>query len=263
MLSVMTASGSPSTGLQVEVHLQRQRRLGAARRPVVRAEPDREHGGRGDRSAGQLLGHLVVPEQRVAVLDRGAGRPDVAPLDRELPHLGSTARPRSRLGHARPVGGQLTRSPPRRSRQRADRLWRRRRPPPGATRCRSTTGRAGPPGPGTGPCRPGAAPAGGRPRARVAASTTDAPPGEPGVVGHLGHGEHRRHAGVGGREPGHPVVAARWPRRRRRSRPGSAPGRRRRAGGRPSAPGRGPGRGWRRTWCSMAPTASQPPSPAR
>ena len=77
----------PEHLLQVEVHLQRQRLLGAARRPVVRAEPHREHRRRRDRPAGDLRGDVVVPEQRVAVLDRRARRPDVAALDRELPRL--------------------------------------------------------------------------------------------------------------------------------------------------------------------------------
>ena len=59
--------------LQVEVHLQRQL-LGSVRpgRPVVRAEPHREHRRRRDRAAGDLVGDVVVPEQRVAVLDRRA-----------------------------------------------------------------------------------------------------------------------------------------------------------------------------------------------
>ncbi len=73
--------------LQVEVHLQRQCLLGAAGCPVVRPEPHRDHGGRRDRPAGERVGHLGVPEERVPVLDRGARRPDVAVLDGELAHL--------------------------------------------------------------------------------------------------------------------------------------------------------------------------------
>ena len=54
VLSVITASGSSKMLLQVEVHLQRQRRLGATRRPVVRPEPHRDHRRRRDRPAGDL-----------------------------------------------------------------------------------------------------------------------------------------------------------------------------------------------------------------
>src|SRR4029079_16322699 len=56
-------------------------------RPVVRPEPHRQHRRRRDRAAGDLRRRVVVPEQRVAVLDRRARRPDVAPLDRELAGL--------------------------------------------------------------------------------------------------------------------------------------------------------------------------------
>src|SRR5439155_25697277 len=73
--------------LEVEVHLQRERGLAAARRPVMWAEPHRQHRGRRDRPSRELLGDGVVPEQRVAVLDRRAARPDVAPLDREVGRL--------------------------------------------------------------------------------------------------------------------------------------------------------------------------------
>src|SRR5580692_2382809 len=55
--------------------------------PVVGPEPHRHHGGRGDGSVGDGLGDSVVPEQRVAVLHRGAAGPDVAPLDREVTGL--------------------------------------------------------------------------------------------------------------------------------------------------------------------------------
>src|SRR5262249_2176224 len=63
----------------------RHRGFGEPGRPVVRTEPHRQHGRRRDRPAGDLGGDIVVPEQRIAVLDRRARRPDVTPLDRELP----------------------------------------------------------------------------------------------------------------------------------------------------------------------------------
>src|SRR5438445_136486 len=50
----------------------------------MRPEPHRDHCGRRDRAARDLGGGLVVPEDRAAVLDRRAGRPDVAALDVEL-----------------------------------------------------------------------------------------------------------------------------------------------------------------------------------
>src|SRR5580704_5506547 len=55
--------------------------------PVMGPEPDGDHGRRGDDPVGEGGGRLVVPEEGVAVLDRGAGGPDVAALDRELPRL--------------------------------------------------------------------------------------------------------------------------------------------------------------------------------
>src|SRR5207248_4748988 len=79
--------GQPEPLLQVEVHLQREWLHVPAGRPVVRPEPGRQRRRGCDRPAGQLGRHLVVPEQRVAVLDRGARRPDVAALDGELAGL--------------------------------------------------------------------------------------------------------------------------------------------------------------------------------
>ena len=87
VLSVITASGSPNVSFRSKWTWSGSADLGAAGRPAVRAEPDREHRRRRDRPAGDLGRDLVVPEQRVAVLDRRAARPDVAALDRELARL--------------------------------------------------------------------------------------------------------------------------------------------------------------------------------
>ena len=81
--------GQAEVLLQVEVHLQRQRLLGAAGRPVVRAEPDRDHGRRRDGPPVRDSAHLVVPEERVAVLHRGAR---------------ASTRSRARRGTRRPRG---------------------------------------------------------------------------------------------------------------------------------------------------------------
>ena len=87
VLSLMIASGRPKRFLQVEVHLQWQLLARPTGRPVMRAEPGRQHRRRRDRSVGELGGDVVVPEQRVAVLDRRARSPEVAALHRELARL--------------------------------------------------------------------------------------------------------------------------------------------------------------------------------
>src|SRR5258706_12491972 len=53
----------------------------------MRPERDRQHRRRRDRPAGDLRRGFVVPEQRVAVLDRRARRPDVSALYGELSGL--------------------------------------------------------------------------------------------------------------------------------------------------------------------------------
>jgi len=70
--------------LQVEVRAQRQALFGAPGRPEVGSAPDRDHRWRRDPASSQLLSRLLVPEERVPVLDRRAGGVDVAALDLEL-----------------------------------------------------------------------------------------------------------------------------------------------------------------------------------
>ena len=73
--------GQPEALLQVEVHLQRQRLLGAARAPsgAGRNHTDSIVGGAIGPSVSSAA-TVVVPEERVAVLDRRAAGPDVALL---------------------------------------------------------------------------------------------------------------------------------------------------------------------------------------
>ena len=87
VLSVMTASGSPKRSFRSKCTCSGS---ACCVRPGAQwcgPEPHRQHRRRRDRAAGDLVGDVVVPEQRVAVLDRRARRPDVAALDRELARL--------------------------------------------------------------------------------------------------------------------------------------------------------------------------------
>src|ERR1035441_1821370 len=62
--------GETQPFLEIKMDLQRKGGPGAPGCPVVRPEPHRHHGRRGDGPAGHLFRHLVVPEQGVAVLHR-------------------------------------------------------------------------------------------------------------------------------------------------------------------------------------------------
>ena len=79
--------GQAEAFLQVEMHLQGQGLFGAVGRPMVGPEPHRQHRRRRDRPVGDRRGRVGVPEQRIAVLDRGAAGPDVALLHGELAAL--------------------------------------------------------------------------------------------------------------------------------------------------------------------------------
>ncbi len=91
VLSVITASGRPKSAFRSKCTCSGSAALGPARRPVVRTEPDRDHRRRRDRPAGELVGHVVVPEQRVAVLDRGAATSRCSRARRGTPPLRRTA----------------------------------------------------------------------------------------------------------------------------------------------------------------------------
>ena len=201
--------------LQVEVHLQRQRLLRAARRPVVRAEPHREHRRRRDRAAGDLVGDVVVPEERVAVLDRRADRPDVAALDGELARLlvlhladqrldvgraRSSSRGHSFLAQRRDLVGASSR--PRRSSASVSVIV-------GVAHARAAAAR--------GPCpRAPGRPGGSRPCRGACASTNTPRAREVRVVDELGHRSRPRDTHVSaGAELGDPLVAVARARTRR------------------------------------------------
>src|SRR6476646_3618095 len=84
VLSAMIASGRPSFSLRSKWTCRESPsswRHGVHR--WTRNQPESTVGG----AVGPLVGDVVVPVERVAVLDRHAGRPDVAALHEELGHL--------------------------------------------------------------------------------------------------------------------------------------------------------------------------------
>ena len=179
----------------------------------MRPEPDRDHRGRRDRAARDLGRGLVVPEDRVAVPDRRAGRPDVAALDVELADLlvALLADPGLDLGRQIGTLGHDLSSRLRRRRPRcaSARSARARRPPPrAARRCPCATRRA------PAPARAARGMPGERgrhlaeaARARMLRLGEHAARAELRVLDELVDRVHGRDAGVVGRELGDPVVA--------------------------------------------------------
>ncbi len=174
--------------------------------PVMGSEPDRQHRGRRDGPAGDRPGDVVVPEEGVPVLHRRTGRPDVAPLDRELTGLlvlGHTDEGAD-LGHV--SAAAVTPRPPagaaRRSASGST---------PAASRSSSVSVTAGSrtiTGADTGGMPARTAPTWQKERPSVSDRLDHGPArGELGIVGDLRHGLDRGHAGVVAREGGHPRVA--------------------------------------------------------
>ena len=235
VLSVMTASGGRTRSFRSKCTWSGSLRLGAAGRPVVGAEPDREHRRRRDRAVGERGGDVVVPEQRVAVLDRRAVVPEVAALDGEVGRSSSywstsisaaTSAGSSSLvdglGHAiTPASRSAAHSSV------GDARGARAASSVSVTVASRTS---------YGPAARRSVPAKIGPdlaeRAVVGVLRVDerVARGELRVVDHLGDGQHRGDAGVGGGEVGDPLVAVAARGTRRGGRRGSRPARRRRSG---------------------------------
>ena len=242
--------------LEVEVHLEGQ---ALARGPGDQwwgRNHSRQQRGHGDGAAGDGVGDLVVPEQRVAVLDRRRAGPRVAPLDGEVADrvvlgdadqgddvVGQLVDGRSRCCGRRRLMRPLLRC--------AGRRWRRRRGRrrPAARRCRCGRCR-GPRSVGASVSVPASS---GAELAELAGGLVgglgeDAAGGEVGVVDQLGHGVDGRDAGVGRGQLGDPLVAGAGGEHGGEVGADLRPARRRPSGGRPTARSRAGGTGCGRSW---------------
>ena len=269
VLSLMTASGSPRPSFRSKWTCRGRRLRGPSRRPVVGAEPHRDHGRRGDRPAGDLVGHLRRPRRA------GCRSPPTSRWSRCSPARPGT--PRSSSYCSTPISASMSAiadgahatTPP------SPQLGDPRRVQPGRGQQRvgvgparvadhDRPGRAPPSRPAPG--RPGGTGSGplGRRSASITASTMASAGPELVVVDQLGHRQHRGHTGVGAGQLGHPGVAV----------PGGEGGPE--VGpdlvldlvvelvGRPTARSRGAGTGWRRTWARWPrPPASRRRRPGR
>ena len=261
VLSVMTASGRPKRSFRSKCTCSGS---ACSVRPGAqwcgRNQTETMVGG-ATGPARQRVGHLVVPEERVAVLHRGARRPDVAALDGELPHLVVLLLADEIAGLGQCVAGVM---PPPSGPPSGRPSRRRRRPPSRGARCRSAVmsgsdDRRRP----AAPFRPGAAPAAAARLRSGGVAVVTARGLRP-----AGGRPPRRSRGPGPRRC-RPRPAPRptrrgcgW-RRPQRRQPGWRAGRRRRAGNRPAQDTRARAQRLAKNLDSIAPTASHLPSPAR
>ena len=254
VLSLITASGSPEPLLQVEMDLQGQGHLAAARRPVMGPEPDRRPWWAGRWARRSPPRPPRRPRTAGCRSPPTAGRPDVAALHRELPLLVYCSTPISSLDvrlarwrscHHSPCSAT---PPPARAGTPAassspsvsDTVGvADARPARSGRSIPASTGPTWRNGPAAG-CRPSAPSVTTSTRARRARYWSSPTSSATVCTG--------RDTGVGPGQLLHPLVPVPGGEGRPEVGPDLRPGRRRRVGGRPTAHSRGAGRDWRRTW---------------